>query len=96
MKLQRRLKVGSHLKDLLIQDPGAEERDAVSADHGPAASLERPGPLLPTVHEDADALLFHAESHSMPPVPQRGRSKVSTDRCVLWLACGVEPSLGLC
>lgn len=61
----------SYLKDLLIQDSGTKDSDALSVDNGPSASPQRPGHLLLTVHDDGNALLIHAESNTMPPVKQR-------------------------
>lgn len=60
----------SYLKDLLIQDSGTKDSNALSVDDGPTASPQRPGHLLLTVHDDGDALLIHTESNTMPPVKQ--------------------------
>lgn len=62
----------SHLKDLLIQDSGTEDGNALSVDDSPIASPQRPGHLLFTVHDDGDALLVHAESDTMPSAQQGG------------------------
>lgn len=60
----------SYLKDLLIQDSGTEDSNALSVDDSPIASPQRPGNLLLTVHDDGDALLVHAESDTMPSAQQ--------------------------
>lgn len=60
-----------YLKHFLIQDSGAEDGDALCVDDGPVASGQRPGHPLLTVHDDGDALLLHADGHTMPPEPQR-------------------------
>lgn len=65
----------SYLKDLLIQDSGTKDSDALGVDDSPIASPQRPGHLLLTVHDDGDALLIHAESDTMPPAQQRHNVK---------------------
>lgn len=72
IKLQRDLDstCPSHLKDLLIQDSGTKDSNALSVDDSPSASLQRPRHLLLTVHDDGDTLLVHAESNTMPSAQQ--------------------------
>lgn len=65
----------SYLKDLLIQDSGTKDSDALGVDDSPIASPQWPGHLLLTVHDDGDALLIHAESDTMPSVQQRHNGK---------------------
>lgn len=60
----------SHLKDLLIQDSGTKDSNALSVDDSPIASPQWPGHLLLTVHDEGDALLVHAESNTMPSAQQ--------------------------
>lgn len=69
----------SHLKDLLIQDSGTKDSNALSVDDSPFASPQRPGHLLLTVHNDGDTLLVHAESNTMPSA-QQGSNRDET-RC---------------
>lgn len=56
-----------YLKNLLIQDPGAEHSDAVGVDGSLVTPGERLGDLLLTVYNDSDCLLLHADSHTVPP-----------------------------
>lgn len=60
----------SHLKDLLVQDSGTEDSNALSVDDGPLASPQRLGHLLLTVYDDGGAFLVHAESDAMPSAQQ--------------------------
>lgn len=60
----------SHLKDLLVQDSGTEDSNALSVNDGPLASPQRLGHLLLTVYDDGGALLVHAESDAMPSAQQ--------------------------
>ena len=64
----------SYLKDLLIQDSGAEDSNALCVDDGLVTSAKRPGHLLLTVHNDGDALLLHADSDAMPPVQRENNT----------------------
>ena len=61
-----------YLKDLLIQDSGAKDSNALCVDDGLVASAERPGHLLLTVHNDGDALLVDADGYAMPSVQHEG------------------------
>lgn len=65
-----------YLKDFIIQDPGAKHSDALCVDDSLVTSGQRPGHFLLTIHHDGDTLLLHAESYTMPPVQQEGRSGV--------------------
>lgn len=63
----------SYLENLLIQDPGAENGNAVGVDGGMVTPEELFGDLLLTVYNDGDILLLHADGHTVPP--GRGYSK---------------------
>lgn len=58
----------AHLKDLLIQYPGAEHDDAVDVDDGVLAPVQELGDFLFTVQNQGDIFLLHTQSHSVPPV----------------------------
>ena len=64
-----------YLKDLLVQNPGAEHSDALCVDDSPVASGQRPGHLLLTVHKDGDSLLLNTDGHAVPS-GQGGRTSV--------------------
>lgn len=57
----------AHLKDLLIQYPGAEHDDAVDVDDGMLAAVQELGDFLFTVQNQGDVFLLHTQSHSVPP-----------------------------
>lgn len=54
------------LKDLLIQDPGAKDDDAVDVDDGVLAPVQELGDFLLTVQNQGDIFLLHAQSHPVP------------------------------
>lgn len=56
-----------YLENFLIQNPGAEHGDAVSADGSLVTPQEVFGDLLLTVHDDGDRLLLHTDGHTVPP-----------------------------
>lgn len=63
-----------YLKDLLIQDSGPKDSDALRVDNRPVTSAERLGHLLFTVHNNGNALLLHADGHTVPSVKHSGKT----------------------
>lgn len=54
------------LKDVFIQNPGAEHNDAIGVDHGVVTAVQEFRGLLFTVQDQSDVFLVDAERNSVP------------------------------